>query len=93
MTVNFVVPNAAAVTSPASAGVTASDQAAGAPIADASIVTNDDSFPLAAIIGIAVGGGILLLLAGEPSPVLAVATGSSCCGAKAGANSSSLDAS
>ena len=66
MTVDFVRPNAPNVVSPASAGVSASPSQAQAPIEDASIDTgSDDSFPIGAIIGTAVGGGLLLLAASE----------------------------
>lgn len=66
MTMDFVRPAAPQVVSPASAGISAaSSQAAAAPITDASIVPTNSSFPLGGIIGIAVGGGLLLLLAGE----------------------------
>lgn len=65
MTMDFRQPREPVVVSPASAGVSASVSQAAAPIEDASIVKTDNSFPLGGIIGIAVGGGLLLLLAGE----------------------------
>lgn len=66
MTVDFVVPNAPTVVSPASAGVSASPSQAQAPVEDASIDTSSDNgFPIGAIIGTAVGGGLALLLASE----------------------------
>ena len=66
MTVDFVVPNAPNVVSPASAGVSASPSQAQAPVEDASIDTSSDNgFPIGAIIGTAVGGGLLLLAASE----------------------------